>query len=700
MESLCAFETSDYGVSSTAPRPVAPHTVPCPSCATPVGKFTLLPVSTDYLDTALQKRKETIAKEKASLLKFAGTTASASNNNTPEIQAENHYLLVLRGHSSSMTGGDTSYQRTGRWTGPEVALTDYLVQAFDQGRLPIAPGVKLSDFLADLLLCKASRLSKKMKNSQLGTRSYTFRPPTTPLERGVLPQLLDRFVDSIASEPTRYELKFNIAKFWRLHLSNLALAMHQPPIIDVKPWMTGWEILEQKAHATEERIRSMRRQRLGLGDGGVDSVYVGSGGNTLKTASLGAATNNRTMSDTRDVAFSGNGFVAESNQIPINNYIEPDRSARNSLILPGMPLFSSTAETEPAIRNSIMLTTDIFDQVEDIAVESLLPEPVFPLPTRDMKKRRRTAEGPADDTDTFSQSTATQNTRYIRSHCGPFLTQLMHYVEGHNLPFQHADVWVPSYSTDQSTPSQDNLQLFHAGFVTRNDLDWIVAQNLERFGKESTQIKFLPGQGLPGRVYWKNEPEWECQLDSAPPEMFTRVDLAREYGICTGFCFPLSSSVIGTICVVLYSTEDLPRDQAIMDQCTTDLGRLGPEPKWKLVVEVKDNAPDFSERTAQAVFGHNDTEKRIATLLGDHMPLSDLSSTTAPTVAQKKREELLPHFLSLRLLLLRSPNRRTTKEKDHIQLLLDSFQGYDNGRRSDEDLAFLIVQDWVYIGSS
>jgi len=186
------------------------------------------------------------------------------HHSSPEIRAENHYLLVLRGHSNSMTGGDTSHQRTGRWTPEEVTLTDFLVQMFDDGRLPMEQGMKLSDFLADILLCKSSRLTKKMKNSQLGTRSYSFRQPIVSVDGSTLSNLLDRFIRSIPSEPTRYELQFNISKFWRARLSNLALEMHQPTIIDVSRWVAGLECIEQKAIAAQERIRVARRRRLGI----------------------------------------------------------------------------------------------------------------------------------------------------------------------------------------------------------------------------------------------------------------------------------------------------------------------------------------------------------------------------------------------------------------------------------------------------
>lgn len=274
----------------------------------------------------------------------------------------------------------------------------------------------------------------------------------------------------------------------------------------------------------------------------------------------------------------------------------------------------------------------------------------------------------------------------------------MNYVESRDLPFQHADVWVPSYSNDANKDCQGNLKLFHAGYVTRNDLEWRIASKLDKFGKDSCKTTFFPGHGLPGRVFWSGQPEWERALDCTSPDVFIRVDLAHQCGVKSGFCFPLASSVIGKICVAMYSVDDLPEDQQIMDQCVNDLGRLCPEPKWKLVVEVPASAPDFCERVAKAKTAQP-VEKRIATLLGDHMPLSDLTRATPPTEAERKREAMLPHFLSLRLLLLRQQNRLTAQDKEHIQLIVDSFQGYDTGRRSDEDLAFLIVRDWIFLVS-
>lgn len=299
---------------------------------------------------------------------------------------------------------------------------------------------------------------------------------------------------------------------------------------------------------------------------------------------------------------------------------------------------------------------------------------------------------------TSQQSSVSQSTRYIRSHCGPFLTQIMHYIEQHNMPFQHADVWVPSFDNESSS-SNDNLKLFHAGYVTRNDMDWTVSSQLDHFGEESTKVTFYPGNGIPGRVFWSGEHEWQRHLDSTTPDVFLRS--ACRYGVKTCFCFPLATSVIGKICVAMYSTADHEEDRHMVNSCIQDLARLCPQPKWKLVVEMSGEPLDFSERLPKPAPDDEPLERRIATLLGDHMPLSDITSNRVePTEAEKKREALLPHFLSLRLAILRPAKRRTTQEKDRIKLIVDSFRGYDTGRRSEEDLAFLIVRDWVYISST
>ena len=56
----------------------------------------------------------------------------------------------------------------------------------------------------------------------------------------------------------------------------------------------------------------------------------------------------------------------------------------------------------------------------------------------------------------------------------------------------------------------------------------------------------------------------------------------------------------------------------------------------------------------------------------------------------------LSDFMSLRLLLLRAPGKRSTQENELIEILKSSYQSYaKTGRRSSNELANLIVKDWI-----
>jgi hypothetical protein len=72
--------------------------------------------------------------------------------------------------------------------------------------------MKLSDFLGEVLLCKSSRLTKKMKNAKLSVRSYEFRYPLPGLDVQMLSTLEQKFLQSITSEPSRLELRFNLTR--------------------------------------------------------------------------------------------------------------------------------------------------------------------------------------------------------------------------------------------------------------------------------------------------------------------------------------------------------------------------------------------------------------------------------------------------------------------------------------------------------
>lgn len=173
-------------------------------------------------------------------------------------------------------------QRTGRWTDEEIAYVDYLVTAFDQGTLPLPHGIKLNEFLGDMLICKSSRLTKKMKNAKLSTRSFVLgssQPHLPRIDFHTLSSLQEKFLQSVTSEPTQLELRFNLTKQWRTHFSNLCVQVGYPHL-EVREWVASLDEMERRASNVEEAMRKGRRKRMGLAlqtDGGASassSVFV------------------------------------------------------------------------------------------------------------------------------------------------------------------------------------------------------------------------------------------------------------------------------------------------------------------------------------------------------------------------------------------------------------------------------------------
>ena len=49
---------------------------------------------------------------------------------------------------------DKLHFRTGRWSTSETLFVENLIQCFDNASLPLPHGIKLNEFLKDLLMCK------------------------------------------------------------------------------------------------------------------------------------------------------------------------------------------------------------------------------------------------------------------------------------------------------------------------------------------------------------------------------------------------------------------------------------------------------------------------------------------------------------------------------------------------------------------
>jgi len=289
------------------------------------------------------------------------------------------------------------------------------------------------------------------------------------------------------------------------------------------------------------------------------------------------------------------------------------------------------------------------------------------------------------------------------------------YMENENLPFEHADIWVPSFlGTDKR--SDGNFRLFHAGHATRCDLESTMAYRMNEYGVYSTNFSFAPGVGLPGRVYASGMPSWEGGVDDADPTYFERAGGAKVYGVRCALGIPLHTASIGRIVLAMYSTTNVPENKQLTSKFLADFTKWMPEPKWKLVIDLGPassttspvggkgtQSPVSDDENLSRVIGKatvtrkrqdnkmKDEEERITGLLGDHIPLANTHDSAV----------LLPHFMSLRLLLLRSPGRRSPEECEMLEIVKKSFRGFSkDNRRSGAELAKLLAKDWMYLSVS
>lgn len=168
-------------------------------------------------------------------------------------------------------------------------------------------------------------------------------------------------------------------------------------------------------------------------------------------------------------------------------------------------------------------------------------------------------------------------------HSAPFLSKVAAYVQRHTVPFEHVDLWVPSFVGGES--DQSSCRLCFAGCST---VDKVIVEdgktsraltgdekfNLHAFGDYSQKFSFDVGCGLPGRVYESGRPTWEQSVHNAPHTHFERCGGARQWGIKTVIGIPIASPNVGRIVVTLYSCFDRPKDEDLVTRLSEEFTRV------------------------------------------------------------------------------------------------------------------------------
>lgn len=584
--------------------------------------------------------------------------------------------------------------RTGRWTSQETAYVDEIIVKFEAGQLPLSNGIKLNDFLAGILQCKQSRLTKKMKNAKLSARSFKrtsgFLDTATAKRFG---ELEDSFYMSITNETARAEVRFHMQKEWRELFSNLCVNIGQP--LDADDWLSSVEELERRVSLAKDAARHKRRKLM------------------MKYA----------MS--QDSSNTDRGVFIDFSQGGGHN-VNVNRSNMNAL-----------THTQQNINNINNNNVNGFDNLHSFGIQgddndifNLAVEKSFLNEAGAYNLQTVTANNGNPAGMQSSQPAQQQQqhddtlsaARKLQKPLGAFVAKALAYIQRCNangmlhVPFEHVDLWVPSFVAPGASPNeqedannnsnqkQNNCRLCFAGcgtvdpsFLTKansnpNNFNLDEYSNLIQFGEYSSRFSFAVGHGLPGRVYQSGIPTWEQSVHNAPVHHFERCGGALQYGVKTVVGIPVPSPNVGCIVVVLYSCQDRAKDQSLVGQLSDEFTSYLPNPRWKLVVDVglEETSAQTKKSTklvedSKGTLQENKVINEIIGLLGEHMP-SDPSSPLAAYT---------PGYMTLRLMLLR--NTRSEQENEWMRILMGSYTSYAHAGRCNRDIAALLARDFMFL---
>lgn len=417
--------------------------------------------------------------------------------------------------SSEVSGGGdekgeyVSDRRTGRWTTEEIALCDKLIDTFQAGHLPIVDGMKLNDFLGNMLKSKQSRLTKKMKNAKLSSKTFerSLGFVADVIQAREFSELEECFFHSVQCHQERAEIKFHMQKEWRELFSNLCVSIGQP--LDADNWLSSVEEMDRRASHAKEAARVARRKLM-----------------------------------------MGFALRHDAKNSDIGVFIEHADDALQA------------AEESAAAFVLGAEGADADDVLALLADKSMLE-----------------SSKPSGSSGEFAGSSLL--------HSAPFLSRALSYMQRHHVPFEHIDLWVPSFVPSSGAESAEgtSCRLCYAGNAT---VDLQVAQdgkctlplsaedhfNLFSFGDYSQKFSFDVGCGLPGRVYQSGMPTWEQSVMNAPHHHFERGGGARQWGIKTVVGIPIASPSVGRIVVVLYSRHDREKDQELVGRLSEEFTRV------------------------------------------------------------------------------------------------------------------------------
>lgn len=444
---------------------------------------------------------------------------------------------------------DAYDRRTGRWTPEEMAYVDELIRTFEQGRLPLVNGTKLNDFLAGMLQCKQSRLTKKMKNARLSSRSYvrTSGYLDTEAMAKEFSRLEEAFFRSISCDFVRAEVRFHMQKEWRELFSNYCVHTDHP--LNADDWLSSVEELERRVSIAKDNARLQRRKLMMKYALNQDSqnpdqgVFIDRSAGRLDISGHSSVDHPASPRIMAGVAGGRASASSHARNFSFGNHHAP--------------------ETEEFL--SLLSDTSIFgDAAGSGGVSS--------------------SSATHDNVGTAASSSSSRMMT-MSAHGSLFLSRVKSYIIRTNIPFEHVDLWVPSYVTPNdeqpSTASSGSSesQKCRLCFAGADTIELSTEreeehQNLVAFGDYSEKFSFDVGCGLPGRVYQSGIPTWEQSVQNAPFQHFERCGGAAQWGINTVVGVPIPSPNVGRVVLVLYSIHDRSKDHALVSRLCEEFAHV------------------------------------------------------------------------------------------------------------------------------
>lgn len=133
--------------------------------------------------------------------------------------------------------------------------------------------------------------------------------------------------------------------------------------------------------------------------------------------------------------------------------------------------------------------------------------------------------------------------------------------------WDYGEVWMPCqegtilelYSAFYITPHRSNAQI----------------DALEQFRICTKGFTFPPGVGLPGRVWSSQQPEWLPDACSVSEGVFLRNQIAKAFGVKTGFGFPLLADHRVLAVLVFFMLDESEEDKQRTELVTTIARQIG-----------------------------------------------------------------------------------------------------------------------------